>query len=85
MPEPGNMIKLDAMENPYLWPQEMQEQWLDGLKNIAVNRYPDPSAAKLTRRLEQVMAVPSGMRSILGNGSDELIQIICMRWQSLVP
>ena len=78
VPEPGNMIKLDAMENPYLWPQEMQEQWLDGLKNIAVNRYPDPSAAKLTRRLEQVMAVPSGMRSILGNGSDELIQIICM-------
>ncbi len=78
VPDPGNMIKLDAMETPYLWPQEMKSQWLDGLKNIAVNRYPDPSAALLTRRLEQVMAVPSGMRSILGNGSDELIQIICM-------
>ncbi len=78
VPDPGNMIKLDAMENPYLWPQEMQTQWLEGLKTIAVNRYPDPSAASLTRQLEQVMEVPSGMRSILGNGSDELIQIICM-------
>lgn len=78
VPDPGEMIKLDAMENPYLWPQEMQQQWLDGLSTVAVNRYPDPAAAKLTQRLEQVMSVPSPMHSILGNGSDELIQIICM-------
>ncbi len=78
VPEPGDMIKLDAMENPYLWPDEMQQQWLAGITDIAVNRYPDPSAARLTRILEQVMAVPSPMCSILGNGSDELIQIICM-------
>ncbi len=78
VPEAGEMIKLDAMENPYLWPSDMQQHWLDGLKNIAINRYPDPSAAQLTRRLKQVMAVPSTMCSILGNGSDELIQIICM-------
>ncbi|MCU7819660.1 MAG: aminotransferase class I/II-fold pyridoxal phosphate-dependent enzyme [gamma proteobacterium symbiont of Lucinoma myriamae] len=78
VPDPGKMIKLDAMENPYLWPDEMKQQWLSQLADIPVNRYPDPSAAKLTKRLEQVMNVPEGMRSILGNGSDELIQIICM-------
>lgn len=78
VPESGKMIKLDAMENPYQWPSSMKQEWLARLSDIAVNRYPDPSAAKLTARLEQVMGVPHGMRSILGNGSDELIQIICM-------
>jgi len=78
VPDPGKMIKLDAMENPYSWPQAMQQEWLAQLVNVPVNRYPDPSAAQLTKRLEQVMNVPQGMCSILGNGSDELIQIICM-------
>ncbi len=78
VPDSGKMIKLDAMENPYLWPEGMKQEWLSQLKNIPLNRYPDPSASKLTQRLEQVMSVPEGMCSILGNGSDELIQIICM-------
>lgn len=78
VPDPGNMIKLDAMENPYLWPEAMKQQWLVQLADIPVNRYPDPSAASLTIRIAQVMQVPQGMMSILGNGSDELIQIICM-------
>ncbi len=78
VPEPGKMIKLDAMENPYLWPDDMKQEWLSLLSDVPVNRYPDPSAAKLTARLEHVMNVPQGMSSILGNGSDELIQIICM-------
>lgn len=78
VPDPGKMIKLDAMENPYLWPEPMKQEWLSQLADIPVNRYPDPCASSLTSRIEQVMAVPEGMNSILGNGSDELIQIICM-------
>jgi histidinol-phosphate aminotransferase len=78
VPISGDMIKLDAMENPYLWPESMKQQWLSLLADQAMNRYPDPSASALTQKIEQVMAVPSGMRSILGNGSDELIQMICM-------
>ena len=78
VPDPGDMIKLDAMENPYLWPESMKQQWLTQLADIPMNRYPDPSASTLTSRIEQVMHVPEGMSSILGNGSDELIQIICM-------
>ncbi len=78
VPDSGKMIKLDAMENPYLWPESMRQQWLSQLAEIPMNRYPDPSAATLTARIEEVMGVPEGMNSILGNGSDELIQIICM-------
>ncbi len=78
VPDPGNMIKLDAMENPYSWPQAMKQEWLSLLLDAPVNRYPDPAAEKLVTQIEKVMAVPDGMQSILGNGSDELIQIICM-------
>ncbi len=78
VPDSGEMIKLDAMENPYLWPESMKQLWLAKLADIPINRYPDPAAATLTSRIEKVMAVPQGMNSILGNGSDELIQIICM-------
>ncbi len=78
VPDPGNMIKLDAMENPYSWPQAMKQEWLSLLLDAPLNRYPDPAAEKLVAQIEQVMAVPDGMQSILGNGSDELIQIICM-------
>ena len=39
-------IKLDAMENPYSWPEEIQNQWLEHLKDCQLNRYPDPEAVQ---------------------------------------
>jgi histidinol-phosphate aminotransferase len=78
VPNPGNMIKLDAMENPYTWPQDMQQEWLSQINTVDMNRYPDPTAKSLRQKLETVMQVPQGMVSVLGNGSDELIQIICL-------
>lgn len=78
VPDPGNMIKLDAMENPYHWPEEMMNEWFDVLKNVELNRYPDPSAKKLTEQLRIAMQVPEDAGIILGNGSDELIQMIAM-------
>jgi len=78
VPDPGNMIKLDAMENPYRWPEPLIDEWLDVLRQIELNRYPDPSARSLTERLKQVMQVPAGMQLVLGNGSDELIQMLAL-------
>lgn len=78
VPDPGEMIKLDAMENPYHWPEDMVNEWFDVLKNVELNRYPDPSAKKLTEQLRKAMAVPEGADIILGNGSDELIQMIAL-------
>ena len=72
------LIKLDAMENPYTWPDELREAWTELLRSTDVNRYPDPGAAALTGRLRESMGVPDGMRVVLGNGSDELIQMIAM-------
>lgn len=78
VPDPGNMIKLDAMENPYRWPEPLVDEWLDVLRQVELNRYPDPSARSLTERLRQFMQVPAGMQLVLGNGSDELIQMLAL-------
>lgn len=72
------LIKLDAMENPYTWPEDLRDAWVDLLRNTDVNRYPDPTAQALSERLIEAMEVPAGMRVLLGNGSDELIQMIAM-------
>lgn len=71
-------IKLDAMENPYQWPAEITEQWLDVLKKCALNRYPDPAASELNALLKQVNQIPEQFSVLLGNGSDEIIQLLLM-------
>ena len=78
IPNPGELVKLDAMENPYAWPEELINEWLDILRNVSVNRYPDPNANALKSRLRSSMDIPQGMELMLGNGSDEIIQIIMM-------
>jgi histidinol-phosphate aminotransferase len=70
------MIKLDAMENPYPWPQALVSAWLEGLRGCSFNRYPDPGAAALKVRMREAMSVPEVAQVVLGNGSDELIQMI---------
>ena len=78
VPDSGDLIKLDAMENPYHWPEAMVEEWLTVLREVSLNRYPDPSPVNLKTSLGDAMGVPAGMEVILGNGSDELIQVIAM-------
>lgn len=78
VPNPGKLIKLDAMENPYHWPAEMVEEWLALLRETHVNRYPDPAARELSEELRRTMDVPQGMSLMLGNGSDEIIQILAL-------
>ena len=78
VPDADDFIKLDAMENPYSLPDELVRQWLAVLASVPLNRYPDPGAKQLRNRIRDYMEVPPGCEIILGNGSDELIQIIAM-------
>ncbi|MBI3575771.1 MAG: histidinol-phosphate transaminase [Gammaproteobacteria bacterium] len=78
VPDSAGMVKLDAMENPYGWPEELKAEWCEVLKSVALNRYPDPEARALRARLRAAFQVPTGSELMLGNGSDELIQIILM-------
>lgn len=72
----GDMVKLDAMENPHVWPDEMRAAWSQMLAGVDVNRYPDAGAAALKAKLRQVEGIPEGYELALGNGSDELIQLL---------
>jgi len=78
VPDPGNAIKLDAMENPYCWDTALIEKWLNVLRTAPLNRYPDPTARDIKQQLRTVMQVPDVMDVILGNGSDELIQMLAL-------
>jgi histidinol-phosphate aminotransferase len=73
-----NMIKLDAMENPYSWTPEMQGGWIERVRGMNFNRYPDPGATRLRERLRAHLQLPDGQEILFGNGSDELIQLLMM-------
>ena len=78
VPDSADTIKLDAMENPYQWPEDLTNEWLDVIRDVELNRYPDPSARVLKEHLRESMEVPDESEILLGNGSDELIQMIMM-------
>jgi len=90
VPDPGNAIKLDAMENPYQWDAALIEEWLNILRIATLNRYPNSDARDVKQQLRTVMHVPDTMDIVLGNGSDELVQmlILALNWDGgvlLVP
>lgn len=69
-------VKLDAMENPYGLPDEVRDALASALAAVPVNRYPDGDARALKDALRESLALPAGCELMLGNGSDELIQIL---------
>ena len=66
------------MENPYSWPLDLVDEWLERLRKCRPNRYPDPSASKLKSAIRACNDLPDSAELLLGNGSDELIQILLM-------
>jgi histidinol-phosphate aminotransferase len=76
VPDSAGMVKLDAMENPYPLPSDMAAQIGRLAAEAPLNRYPDPSGQALKQRLRESMRLPGDMEVLLGNGSDELIQVL---------
>ena len=72
----AGFIKLDAMENPFALPPELQHELGQRLGRVAINRYPVQCTADLVARLSAFVGLPAGCKLILGNGSDELIDIL---------
>ncbi len=78
VPPASGMVKLDAMENPYLLPQALRDEIASAVAQAEVNRYPDAAAHELKAGIASVTDLPSGMEVLLGNGSDEIIQLLAM-------
>jgi histidinol-phosphate aminotransferase len=76
--ESSGLIKLDAMENPFTWPDELRDDWARLIRDTDVNRYPDPVARELTASLRDSMQIPEKAGVLLGNGSDEIIQMLAL-------
>lgn len=78
VPASDDMVKLDAMESPFPLPDELTDQYLAYLADADLNRYPNPSADELQQTLRELMDVPTDFGILLGNGSDELIQLLAL-------
>lgn len=76
--ESAGLVKLDAMENPYSLPPELQEKLGQRLGKLALNRYPDARVNDLRAALAAHAGMPDGYALMLGNGSDELISLLAM-------
>jgi len=72
------MVKLDAMENPYRLSARLRREAGRLAEDAELNRYPDPSGGALKHVLRSAMGIPEDAAILLGNGSDEIIQIIAM-------
>jgi histidinol-phosphate aminotransferase len=77
-PSGGGMVKLDAMENPYPLPQALRGEIARVTADAEINRYPDAGAHKLKEKIRAVTGLPQGMDVLLGNGSDEIIQMLAL-------
>jgi histidinol-phosphate aminotransferase len=72
----AGMVKLDAMENPFRLPLELQRELGERLGRVAINRYPVQSTADVVAALSRHVELPAGCKLMLGNGSDELIDML---------
>lgn len=78
----AGFVKLDAMENPFTLPPELQRELGERLGRVAINRYPGAGTAALAQELARHAGLPEGCALTLGNGSDELIDMLsvaCMK------
>jgi histidinol-phosphate aminotransferase len=72
----AGLVKLDAMENPFRLPPALQRELGERLARVAINRYPAQCVADVVAALSRHVQLPAGCKLILGNGSDELIDLL---------
>jgi histidinol-phosphate aminotransferase len=70
------LIKLDAMENPYPASPALRERVAQAVAMAALNRYPDGAGDAVKAALRDALGLDASSALLLGNGSDEIIQII---------
>jgi histidinol-phosphate aminotransferase len=73
----AGLVKLDAMENPWPLPSALQARVAEELKGAAFNRYPDPHGIRLKEALRRAFSIHAEAEILLGNGSDEIIAMLC--------
>lgn len=76
-PEVSVAVKLDANESPFSLSNRLNKKLLEAFGKIKLNRYPEAGALALRERFARYFGISQDM-IMLGNGSDELIQLLCL-------
>jgi histidinol-phosphate aminotransferase len=77
VPEPPRVLaKLDANELPYGLPGPLRDELARALAEVSIERYPDVPARRLRAIVAGQLGV-AGDQLVFGNGSDELIAMLC--------
>jgi histidinol-phosphate aminotransferase len=79
-----NAIKLDANESPYPLAKATLEALAKDLAQVPLHRYPDPGAVELRKVLAKRIGV-AVEEVMVGNGSDELIALLCATFSEPKP
>jgi histidinol-phosphate aminotransferase len=74
----AGFVKLDAMENPFRLSPALQAGLGARLGAVALNRYPAARIDDVVQALGRHVDLPEGCSLILGNGSDELINLLAL-------
>jgi histidinol-phosphate aminotransferase len=69
------LIKLDAMENPYELPADLQLELSHRLASVALNRYPS-THTDVIAAIRAAQQIPAEYEMMLGNGSDEILHLL---------
>ena len=69
-------VKLDANESPFAPSAELSAALGEAVRGAHLERYPDPQATRLRAAVAAHLGQPPG-RLCFGNGSDELIGLLC--------
>lgn len=69
-------IRLDANESPFAPTDEMRKAFAAALNEVQFQRYPEPAASGLISAYSEKYRLPPEL-IVAGNGSDELISLIC--------
>ena len=72
-------VRLNTNESPYAPPPEFVERWLDALRTVEWNRYPDRAATELRAALGSFLGQPPA-RLLCGNGSNEILQTLLLTY-----
>jgi histidinol-phosphate aminotransferase len=72
-------VRMNTNESPYPPPAEFVARWLDELKSVDWNRYPDRGATELRDALGAYLGQPSE-RLLCGNGSNEVLQTLLLAY-----
>ena len=70
-------VRLSSNEFPYDFPEEIKEKILQSLREVPLNKYPDPESKELKEVISDFFGVPEE-NLLLGNGSDELIYYLTL-------